>query len=391
MLYSSSHLEWLSQLVAFDTTSRNSNLSLINFIRDYLISLGIESRLTYDHSQLKANLFATLPGREGNIEGGILLSGHTDVVPVDGQQWETDPFCATQIENKIYGRGTCDMKGFIAVVLALLPKFKQLNLDRPVHFAFSYDEEVGCLGARSLIKDFQQQGIKPDACIVGEPTAMRPVVAHKGINVFRCQVHGNAAHSSLTPEGCNAIEYAAELISKITETAHQFRLEGPYDKYYDVPFTSISTNLIQGGNAVNTIPKLCEFIFEYRNLPTVDPHHIILGIRNYIQDVLLKKMHQDYSDAKIEIEPIATVPAFEAIDNANITQLMRTLTHDTAIHKVAYATEAGLFQQAGIPTIVCGPGSIEQAHRANEFVSLEQLEHCEKFLMSLLMNFGNSD
>lgn len=228
--------DWLARLVAFDTTSRNSNLELIADIEAWLKRHHIPSRLTHDSTGQKANLFATLPAANGDISGGIILSGHTDVVPIDGQKWHTNPFKAELIEDKIYGRGTCDMKGFIAVVLSLIPELQQSALKQPVHFAFSYDEEVGCLGARLLIADLQQIGVKPKACIVGEPTDMHPIVAHKGIQVFRCRVHGAAAHSSLTHRGCNAIEYAAKIINYLRDLADLMRLAGPFDQHFDVPF-----------------------------------------------------------------------------------------------------------------------------------------------------------
>lgn len=377
--------QWLSKLIAHDTTSRNSNLNLIAEIRDWLNKFSIETTLTYDKNKQKANLFGTLPAHNGRLDGGIILSGHTDVVPVDGQKWDTDPFASILMNDKIYGRGACDMKGFIAVVLALVPQFAQHHLAQPLHFAFSYDEEVGCKGAPLLIADFQQRGIQPKACIVGEPTEMRPVVAHKGINVFHCKLHGVAAHSSLIPQGCNAIDYAAELICHIHELAVQIKQEGPFDDYFDVPFSTISTNVISGGNAINTIPGLCEFFFEMRSLPGIKPQHFMTQIETYIRDYLLLKMRHEQKDVTIEFETIASAPSFEAIEEAEITYLVRKLTQVKDILKVAYATEAGLFQQAGIATIVCGPGSIEQAHRANEFVTLTQLNRCEDFLRNLIL------
>jgi acetylornithine deacetylase len=375
--------EWLSRLIAFDTTSRNSNLPLIDDVNNWFSHHHITTRLTYDPTQQKANLFATMPARDGNTQGGIILSGHTDVVPVDGQAWETNPFEAVQIEDKIMGRGTSDMKGFIAVVLALLPEFQKLSRREPIHFAFSYDEEVGCLGAPLLIADFQEIGIKPSACIVGEPTEMRPVVAHKGIQSFRCRIRGRAAHSSLTPQGCNAIEYAAKFINYLRDFADELR-QGPVDAHFDVPFTSISTNMIHGGIANNIIPAECEFSFEFRHLPQVEPRHIINKITTYAEQELLPQMQREHAVTQIDIDAMGAVPSFESSPEAVIYKLARDITKETDIRKVAYATEAGLFQQVNIPTIICGPGSIEQAHRANEFVSLEQLEKCAVFLKRLV-------
>lgn len=373
-------LKWLSQLVAFDTTSRNSNLALIEYVKAWLDKSDIETHLTYDASEPKANLFATIPAADGSRDGGLILSGHTDVVPVDGQDWQTDPFIATQNAGRIYGRGTCDMKGFIAVVLGLVPTFQKMQLPFPIHIALSYDEEIGCRGAPLLIKDMLKRGIKPKACIVGEPTNMQAIIAHKGINVFRCRVQGIAAHSSLTPQGCNAIEYAAQFICHIRSIADELRKD-VQDEAFDVPFTTVSTNMIQGGNAHNTIPANCEFVFEFRNLPSVKPSIIIEKIADYFNNVLVVAMRQEHPQARIEIDHLAGVPSFESkLDAQSI--LNRLVAGE--VHKVAYATEAGLFQASHIPTIVCGPGSIEQAHRANEYVTLEQLQLCEKVLRSIV-------
>lgn len=377
-------LAWITRLIAFDTTSRHSNLPLITEINDWFSYHHITPRLTYDATKQKANLFATLPARDGRIDGGLVLSGHTDVVPVDEQSWQTNPFEAVQLNNKVYGRGACDMKGFIAVLLALLPEFQKLSLSYPIHFAFSYDEEIGCIGAPLLIADLQQAGIKPKACIVGEPTDMHMVVAHKGIQVFRCRVHGLAAHSSLTPAACNAIDYAAKLISFIRTYANELRQTGPFDTHFDVPFTSISTNMIHGGTARNIIPAECEFYFEFRYLPQMKPETIIEKIRSYAQNELLPEMQREYANASIAIDNQGAAPSFEASSEAVIKHLAADLLAETDIRKVAYATEAGLFQQANIPTIICGPGHIEQAHRPDEFVTFVQLEKCETFLRALV-------
>ncbi len=380
-------VEWLSRLIAFDTTSRNSNVELIHLVQDWFTRHHIQSRLTHDGSEKKANLFATLPASNGNTQGGIILSGHTDVVPVDGQHWNTNPFEAVLIEDRIYGRGTSDMKGFLAVALTLVPEFQQMQLNHPVHFAFSYDEEVGCRGVPLLISDLQQIGIQPKACIVGEPSEMKPIVGHKGIQGFCCKVKGLAAHSSLTPQGCNAIEYAARLITHLRHFADEMRQHGPFDEHFDVPFTSLSTNMIQGGNAHNTIPEWCEFIFEFRHLPQVEPTAIQNKIEALIQNELLPAIWRESADAAIVLERTGGVAAFEANEAALITRLARQISGDKQISKVAYATEAGLFEDANIPTIVCGPGSIEQAHRPNEFVAVEQLKQCETFLRKIVKQF----
>ncbi|MPW20402.1 Acetylornithine deacetylase (ArgE) [Paraburkholderia piptadeniae] len=381
-------LPWTKRLVEIDTVSRNSNLGLIETVRDYLKQAGIESLLTYHSTGNWANLFATIPAHDGSTSGGVVLSGHTDVVPVDGQNWDSDPFKPEVRDGRLYGRGTCDMKGFIATALALVPEMQRTKLAKPIHFAFSFDEEVTCLGAPLLLEDLGRRGIKPDGCIIGEPTSMRPIVAHKGINAYRCCVRGHAAHSSLTPRGLNAIEYAARLICYIRDMADRYRAQGPFEQFYDVPFTTAQTSTIVGGNAMNTVPAECKFEFEFRNLPAMDPKPIFESINAYALETLLPKMRAENPAAAIEFELISDAPGFDASEEAAITKLVRALTGDNEHRKVAYGTEAGQFQQAGIPSVVCGPGDIEQAHRANEFVSLEQLVECERFISRVVKSLS---
>ncbi|MCD0503815.1 acetylornithine deacetylase [Bordetella petrii] len=376
--------DWVRRLVAIDTTSRNSNLGLIEMVRDDLRRAGIASHLSHDATGAKANLYATVPAADGGTQGGIVLSGHTDVVPVDGQDWDSDPFRPEVRDGRLYGRGTCDMKGFIGTALSLVPRITATPLKRPVHFALSYDEEIGCVGAPRMLADLKARGVRPDGCIVGEPTSMRVIVAHKGINVWRCCVHGHASHSSLTPKGLNAIEYAAQLICFIRELADRMRAEGPFDQDFDVPFSTAQVGTIQGGIAVNTIPAHCQFEFEHRNLPGADPAQFYARIQAYAQDTLLPRMRREHPDAAIELSSLASAPSLDASEQAAITQLVRALTADTAHRKVAYGTEAGQFQQAGIPSVICGPGDIQQAHKPNEFVALEQIEQCRSFLSNVI-------
>lgn len=372
---------WLTKLVAFDTTSCNSNLPLIECVGNWLDHLQIPFTLTYDLTKTKANLFASLSASDGSLNGGLILSGHTDVVPISGQVWDSNPFCAIKKDNRIYGRGTCDMKGFLAVVLALIPELQTNSRKRPVHLAFSYDEEVGCLGVPLLIADLQRKGIQPIACIVGEPTEMVPVTAHKGINSFRCRIHGHAAHSSLTSKGCNAIEYGAKLICWLRGLAEQLKRKGFKDDLYDVPYTTLTSTMVSGGIAMNTIPSSLEFLFEFRNLPHDNPDQISQAIQEYISEYLIPEMQKEAVDASIEIEPMNCIPAFQTSEDI---ELIKIIGKRDSIKKVSYTTEAGLFQKAGIPTIVCGPGHIMEAHKANEFVSLEQLDKCEKFLRMVM-------
>ncbi|MEX3582429.1 MAG: acetylornithine deacetylase [Burkholderia sp.] len=384
--YSPISLDWVCNLVAMDTISRVPNLGLIETVRDALAERGIVSTLTHDKRKGWANLFATIPAHDGATDGGVVLSGHTDVVPVDGQDWDSDPFKPAIRDCRLYGRGTCDMKGFIGAALALVPEIQAARLAKPIHFALSYDEEIGCAGAPLLITDLKQRGLNPSGCIVGEPTSMRPIIAHKGINTYRCCVRGHAAHSSLTPQGLNAIEYAARLICHIRDIADEFRAKGPFDELYDVPFTTAQTSQIQGGNAINTVPAECRFSFEFRNLPRLDPDAIFARINTYARDTLLPKMRREHPDAAIEISKITSTPGLDADEQAAITQLVRALTANQSRRKVAYSTEAGLFANAGIPSVVCGPGNIEQAHKPNEYVELAQLDGCERFLRKFIYN-----
>ncbi|MQR01937.1 acetylornithine deacetylase [Glaciimonas soli] len=373
-------LTMIESLIAFPTVSRDSNLGLIEWIRDYLAGLGVSSRLTYDVSGKKANLFATLG--EGS-KPGLIISGHTDVVPVDGQAWDTDPFKATIKDGLLYGRGSCDMKSYIATALALAPKFLAAKMDAPLHFAFSYDEEVGCIGVQGLIADLQELNLKAAGCIVGEPTSMQPIIAHKGTHRFRCCITGREAHSSYTTLGVNAVEYAARIIVYIRQMADRFAQLETRDYGFTVPYTTMQTGLIRGGLAANIVPKECEFEFEARTMPGVEADHFYQEVQNFAAQ-LLPEMQRVEPNAKIAFEWLASAPGLSTKEHDAIAQLAISLSRSTSTGAVSYGTEAGLFQRAGIPTVVCGPGSIEQAHRPNEFVALEQLVQCEAFLLRLL-------
>jgi acetylornithine deacetylase len=378
------YLALVEELIRYDTTSSRSNLGLIEAIRDRLRAHDVEALLVYDRCRQKANLFATLPAMHGEKYGGVVLSGHTDVVPVTGQQWSSAPFDPVVRGDRLYGRGSCDMKGFIGVTLGLLPEIQRRALREPIHFAFSFDEEVGCLGAPLLLAELAERGIRPAGCIVGEPTGMRPVVAHKGNNAYRCCVKGLAAHSSRTPSGVNAIEYAARLICRIREAADLLRRNGPFDRAFDVPFSTAQTGMISGGIAINTIPEQCEFFFEYRNLPSEDPERFFEQIARYAREQLEPEMRAVAGEASISFEKVGTTLALDSAEQAAVTQLVRTLCNDFETRKVTYGTEAGLFSQAGIPTVICGPGSIDDAHKADESVELSQLAECDHFLRQVL-------
>lgn len=373
-------LEMLRRLIGFPTVSRDSNLELIEYVRGYLAPYGADVRLTHDDGKRKANLFATL-GPRG--EPGIVLSGHTDVVPVEGQAWDTDPFAMIQKDGRLYGRGTCDMKGFIACVLALVPEFVGRGLRTPLHLAFSYDEEVGCLGVGRLISDLARSGFRPSACIVGEPTGMRPVIAHKGKRGFRCTVRGLAGHSAYAPHGVNAVEFAAEAIAYLKAMARRHRDEGPYDRGFDVAHTTVHTGVVHGGSALNVIPHECTFDFEFRHLPGDDPERLLHEFRDHVRTRLEPEMRKVHAASGFVIEPLSDIPMLDTGPEAEVVALAQELTGSSEIGKVSFGTEGSQFQRAGIPTVICGPGSIAQAHKPNEYVELEQISRCEAFLRRL--------
>lgn len=371
----------LQALVGFDTTSRDSNLALIEWVEAYLSAFNVKSERVYDETGQKANLWATIGPA---IDGGIILSGHTDVVPVDGQDWDSDPFTLTPKEDKLYGRGTSDMKGFVAAVLAKVPELVAANLSQPVHLAFSYDEEVGCLGVRRLIEKVTEGGAKPAACIVGEPTGMEVVVAHKTKRSLSVTVNGKAAHSSLAPLAVNAVEYAARLVVFIREIGERLKREGPLDPDFDVAHTTAHTGIINGGTQLNIVPELCSFDFEFRALPTVDADALVDEVKAYAADVLEPEMQSIAPETSITFEALSGIPGLNTPPDADLIGLVKSLAGKNHHTKVAYGTEAGLFSLAQVPTAVCGPGHIAQAHKPNEFVEVSQLAACDAFLERLV-------
>lgn len=390
-IYPVKSIDWLTRLIDFDTVSRHSNLALIKDVQAYCEQLGLEVDLTFNEAKNKANLFVTVPAGEhaNQVNNGLVLSGHTDVVPVDGQDWTSEPFTATIRGDRLYGRGACDMKGFIACALTLLPQAVQLSnsgqLRRPLHLALSFDEEVGCLGAPLILADLKARGITPDYCIVGEPTNMAMVVAHKGIAVYRCRVHGKSAHSSLTAQGVNAISYASRLIGYVDTLAEEISGRDDNDTLFDVPYSTLSVGTIQGGTATNIVPNLCEFTFDYRNLPHMTQDDILAPIQAKVAE-LSAQMQARAPETGIDLLQEESVPAMTDNDSAELQSLIAALTGDDERHKVAYATEGGQFTNAGIPTIICGPGSIEQAHKADEYVALSEIKRCDEFLQKLLIS-----
>lgn len=373
-------LDLLERLVAFPTVSRDSNLALIGFIRDYLAGHGVASELFLNAEGTKANLFATLGPTD---RGGVVLSGHTDVVPVDGQAWTCDPFRLSESEGRLYGRGTADMKGFIASVLAAVPAFLAQPLRLPVHLAFSYDEEVGCLGVRSLLDALAQRPNRPRLCLIGEPTELRPVLGHKGKLAMRCQVHGAACHSAYAPQGVNAIEYAARLIGHLGEIGEELARPEHHDPRFDPPYSTVQTGLIEGGRALNIVPAECRFDFEVRALPGFDAQQVATRLDRYAQAELVPRMQAVQPGTGIRFEPLGSYPGLATDAASEAAELVALISGSRDFGTVAFGTEGGLFHEAGIPTVVCGPGSMDQGHKPDEFVTLAQLEACDAMLLRL--------
>lgn len=374
-------LAMVRQLIEMPTVSRDSNLALIYWIQEHLQSLGVESTLVYDDSGKKANLYATLGPQD---KPGIVLSGHTDVVPIDGQEWNTDPFTLTEKDGRLYGRGTSDMKSFVAVALSYAPKFLAQKLETPIHYAFTYDEEVGCLGAKKLIQVLKDMPVKPKACIVGEPTEMQVIAQHKGKKSWRVDVRGFECHSSLTHLGANAVEAAAELIAFIKGLARKKRAHGPFDGEFAPPYTSLHTGTVNGGTALNIVPKDCSFLWEIRYLPQDDVGALYDEVVAYARNKLEPELKAIEPSCGFTFTQISEFPGLATDDRAGVVELAKALTGANRVQKVAFGTEAGLFSELGIPTIVCGPGSIEQAHKPDEFIALEQIALCEAFMARLL-------
>jgi acetylornithine deacetylase len=370
--------ELLAKLVGFDTTSAKSNLALIDFVEEYLNGQGVApTRVTTDDGQ-KANLFATI----GAGEGGIALSGHSDCVPVEGQTWTSDPFTLTARDGKLFGRGTCDMKGFIACVLASVPLFKAQRLKEPIHIIISYDEEVGCTGVRPLIARLGGDLPRPRVVIVGEPSSMQVIDGHKSIDVYSTAVSGKEAHSSLPSLGVNAISAAAKLIDEIDRMASEVAAQ-ENEPHFDPPYSTLNVTMIDGGTATNIVPNACEISWQMRGLPNTKVKDAPARLAAFAKKTLLPDMRKVTPEAGIETKTRTSVPAFSAAPGSEAVALAMAVTGANHASAVSYATEAGLFEQAGCPAVVCGPGDIAQAHAADEFVSETQIEACLKFLADL--------
>jgi acetylornithine deacetylase len=371
--------ELLTALVGFDTTSSKSNLRLIQFVEDYLKQHGIASTRVPSPDGAKADLFATI-GPTG--AGGVGLSGHSDCVPVGGQSWASDPFTLTLRDGKLYGRGACDMKGFLACVLASVPMFKSRQLKEPIHIVISYDEEVGCTGVRPLIARLGHDLPRPRAIIVGEPTSMKVIDAHKRIDAYRTRVTGREAHSSMPELGVNAIAAAAALIGELERLGAEIA-KRQNDPRFDPPFSTVMVGTIEGGTAHNIVPKHCEFQWQVRSLPQAAPAEVPRDLSAFAKTALLPRMRQVTKETGIETEAEGSVPAFVATRGSEAVALALALTGSDTTHAVSYTTEAGLFEQAGCPAVICGPGDIAQAHAADEYVSVAQVDACMAFLAGL--------
>ncbi|MDN5571157.1 MAG: acetylornithine deacetylase [Propionibacteriaceae bacterium] len=376
-------VDWLTRLVAIDTTSRDSNLPLIDLVADHARSLGLTPHVFPTPDGAKANLILTVPDADGGTCGGVMLSGHTDVVPVDGQPWTSDPFTLTERDGRYYGRGTADMKGFDAVVLAALPAMLAQPLRQPIHLALSYDEEVGCQGAGPMVAALAELGLAPEVTFVGEPTSMRMICAHKSINVIRIAVRGLAAHSSLTNQGVNAIEYAASLVRWWRVRCDRWRDEGPYDDGYPIAHTTGAVTMISGGNGVNIIPAEADVTLEFRAVAEVDDAEVIAELRAACAEVE-EAMRAEDASASVTVTVETSTVGLESPPDAPAVRLGEALGLEALPDKVTYGTEAGVYSDAGISAVVCGPGDIAQAHKPDEFIEASQLAACEAFIGRLI-------
>ena len=382
--YSSS--EMLAKLIAFDTTSWKSNLDLIAFIEDYLKSYGVAAQIFLNPEKTKANLLATIGPKEG---AGIMLSGHTDVVPVAEQNWSHDPFEMREKDGLLYGRGTCDMKGFIACVLTAVPAFVRADLAEPLLLAFSYDEETGCTGVMSLVRHVQAMKVKPRACIVGEPTSMKVVNSHKGIFHLLTRIYGLESHSS-TDRGVNTVMYAAEMISYLNRLAEEMRGRAPQVEGFDPPYTTVHVGRIKGGTAANITPSYCEFEWDVRPMPGSEQDEVLTRFNQHVTEHILPAMQKgcgehDRPKVNVETDLLARVPTLLPETGSSAETLVLALAEQNEVAVVSYGTEAGIFQATGgVPTVVCGPGSILQAHKPDEYIALSELRACDDFLGRLL-------
>jgi len=377
-----SSIEMLRRLVAFDTTSAKSNMALIDYVRDYLAGHGIDSTLVPNAERTKANLYASVGPK---AEGGVVLSGHTDVVPVDGQPWVTDPWTLTDEAEKYFGRGTCDMKAFSAIGLAMVPYFKQAPLKRPIHFALSYDEEVGCIGAHSLAAEMMANVPRPRLVVIGEPTMMTVVHAHKGTRSYITTFTGFEAHSSMTHLGVSAIHFAGDFIHFLNRLQDDLERTAPRNSEFTPACTTMNVGIVSGGTAGNILARECKVTWNYRSIPTEDPQLVERRAFDFIENELLPAMRRRHPSAAIITETRSTSPAFSPDGNEEAKALAAAWSGSNVIGSVSYGTEAGIFRSTlGVPTVVCGPGDIAQAHQPNEFILASQITACEGFMRRMV-------
>jgi acetylornithine deacetylase len=370
----------LDRLVSFDTTSRNSNLALIGFIRDYLDGHGVTYRVSTDAAGQKANLHAVIGPHQA---GGLALSGHVDTVPVDGQAWTGDPFALRRRDSKLFARGSCDMKGFVAACLSAVPDLQARTLVRPLHLFISYDEEVGCGGAKRLIQDLGESGLRPDLCVVGEPSGMKPILAHKGKLNLDVRVRGLTGHSSEPSKGVNAVQAAGEAIAWIAREARRLAAEGPFEQGFDPPHTTIHAGTMEGGTILNIIPERAGFSMEWRVIPGDSPHRQVERLRAWIAEAIEPDMKAVHPDCGFSYDITLEMPGMALPADHVLTSVVQQVTGSNSAGKVAYGTEGGFFETAGIPTIICGPGHIAQAHQPDEWVAETQLAACDQFIRDL--------
>jgi len=378
-------LKILSDLIKFQTVSGTSNLALIEYCEKRLSKVGASSFKTSDDVKKRFNLFSTVNGKGKTNGGGIILSGHTDVVPASAKEWSSDPFVSTEKNNKVYGRGTCDMKGFIACSLALAPYFASQNLKKPIHFSFTYDEETACQGAPVMIKELKKRNLNCSVCIVGEPTNMKAVQAHKGCYEYSTYFTGLAGHGSAPDKGVNAVEYATRFVNKLLELREELKKREPKNSIFTPPYTTLGVGRIKGGLARNVIADQCVVDWELRPVVPEDGVYVNKTMDTYVKDVLLPEMKKVYPKSDIKKEIIGEIIGFNKEEKSDAINLVCNLTGDNSREVVSFGTEAGLFQEIGISTVVCGPGSVEQAHTIDEFVSYEQLKKC----LALLIQIGD--
>ena len=372
-------LKILSDLISFQTISGEDNNSLINYCDEILSKLGATSFKTFDDDKKRVNLFATLKAKNSNGKAPIILSGHTDVVPVS-KGWSTDPFKATVKGDKLYGRGSCDMKGFIACVLAYAPIFSKSSLNRDIHFSFTFDEETACIGAPILIKELKKRGFNKGICIVGEPTNMKIIDAHKGAYEYTTFFEGLAGHSSQPHKGVSAVEYAAKYINKLIELRQKLKDRVPMNSIFSPPYSTLSIGGIFGGIAHNVIADKCHVKWETRPVVKEDAIFLNFEMDKYVNDILLPEMRKVFPNSKIVKETIGEIIGFDRKEKSEACEFVSSITGDNSREVVSFGTEAGLFQEIGISTAVCGPGSIEQAHKIDEFIKLDEISKCLKFL-----------